>query len=229
MTADANVHFHDEMAALERRILGMAEQAEKMVGMAVNSVIHDDPGLADLVIGMDDEIDRVYLTAHHDWTSLMARGQPLGADLRRMTVLLQLNAIFERMGDQCVNIAKIAKANAGLPRVDRVCAVIREMGDLVREMMRSALGAYVREDVDEARLLPTLDEPVDRLNASMYKEAVAVRADPSILEWATRVLMVSRALERLGDQAVDLGEMTAYLVTGERVEFDESGIMLRDA
>lgn len=228
MSTDANVHFHEELSALERRILGMAEQAETMVTMAVDAVTKGDLELADRVVAMDDRIDDTYIDAHHQWTTLMARNQPLGSDLRRMAVLLQLNSTFERMGDQCVNIAKIAILNEGLPRVERICGFVREMGDLVRPMIRTALDAYVRQDIDEARLLPAMDEPIDRLNAGMYKEAVAVGTDPLLLEWATKMLMVSRALERIGDQAVDVGEQTVYLITGERAEFDESGMIHSD-
>ncbi|MGD2044105.1 MAG: PhoU domain-containing protein, partial [Acidimicrobiia bacterium] len=68
-------------------------------------------------------------------------------------------------------------------------------------------------------------QPVDRLNANMYKETVAVRDNPQLLEWATKMLMVSRALERVGDQAVDFAEQTAFLITGERAEFVEDGMV----
>jgi phosphate transport system protein len=125
------------------------------------------------------------------------------------------------MGDQCVNIAKITRFNNGLPRVERICDQVQEMGDLVRPMIRTAIEAYLRKDADEARLLPAMDQPVDRLNANMYKETVAVRDNPELLEWATKMLMVSRALERIGDQAVDFAEQTVYLITGERAEFNE--------
>lgn len=216
---DINVHFHSELSGLERKVLGMVERAEAMVGMAVDAVVGDDIELADRVIRLDDVIDEIYLEAHHDWTSLMARHQALGSDLRKMTVLIQLTNTFERMGDQCVNIAKIAQLNAGLPRMTRICDQIREMGDLVRPMIRTATEAYLRGDLDEARLLPAMDQPVDRLNANMYKEAVAAGNNPQLLEWATKMLMVSRALERVGDQAVDFAEQTAYLITGERAEF----------
>jgi phosphate transport system protein len=222
---DSNVHFHQGLAELEQQVLGMVDRAERMVGMAVDAVVTDDVDLAEKVIVEDDGIDQTYFEVHHGWTALMARNQPMGSDLRKMTVLLQLNGTFERMGDQCVNIAKITKLNTGLPRVDRICGQIREMGDLVRPMIRTSISAYVRQDLDEARLLPAMDQPVDRLNANMYKEAVAVAADPRLLEWATKMMMVSRALERVGDQAVDFAEQTAYLVTGERAGFDESGIV----
>lgn len=221
---DTNVHFHSELDDLERKVLSMVDRAEKMIEMAVSAVTTDDLELAARVVALDGDIDETYFEVHHDWTSLMARYQPLGSDLRRMTILLQLNVTFERMGDQCVNIAKIAQFNGGLPRVDRICDQIREMGDLVRPMVRTAIEAYIRGDVDEARLLPAMDAPVDRLNANMYKETVAVRDNSQLLEWATKMLMASRALERIGDQAVDFAEQTAYLITGERAEFDENGL-----
>jgi phosphate transport system protein len=221
---DTNVHFHGELDQLERRVLSMVDQAEQMVAMAVEAVTTDNMDLARQVIELDNVIDETYLTVHQEWTSLMARHQPLGSDLRRMTILIQLNVTFERMGDQCVNIAKIAQFNSGLPRVERICDQIREMGDLVRPMIRTAIEAYVRTDLDEARLLPAMDHPVDRLNANMYRETVAVRDNPQLLEWATKMLMASRALERVGDQAVDFAEQTAYLITGERAEFDEDGM-----
>lgn len=223
-TRDTNVHFHQELDELERKVLSMVDRAEQMVEMAVQAVTGDDASLAEKVVAADNGIDATYNEIHQDWTSLMARNQPLGPDLRKMTILIQLNVTFERMGDQCVNIAKIAQFNEGLPRVERICDQIREMGDLVRPMIRTAIEAYIRGDVDEARLLPAMDHPVDRLNANMYKETIAVRDNPQLLEWATKMLMVSRALERIGDQAVDFGEQTAYLITGERAEFDENGM-----
>jgi phosphate transport system protein len=221
---DTNVHFHQELAGLEQKVLGVVDRAEHMVGMAVEAVTTGNIELADQVIEDDNEIDRMYFDIHHNWTYMMARFQPLGSDLRRMSVLLQLNSTFERMGDQCVNVAKIAKLNDGLPRAERICAQIQEMGDLVRPMVRTAIDAYVRQDLDEARLLPAMDQPVDRLNANMYQEVVAVAENAALLEWATKMLMASRALERVGDQAVDFAEQTVYLITGERAVFNEEGL-----
>lgn len=221
---DINLHFHQELEALEQRVLGVVDRAEQMVQMAVDAVTEGNADLAQRVIDLDDDIDRIYFSVHGDWVHLMARFQPLGSDLRKMSVLLHLNNTFERMGDQCVNIAKITHFNEGLPRVARIVEQIQEMGDLVRPMIRAATEAYLRKDVDEARLLPAMDQPVDRLNSNMYKEIVAVGGDPQQLEWATKMLMASRALERIGDQAVDFAEQTVYLITGERAQFDEAGL-----
>ncbi|MGA7097276.1 MAG: phosphate signaling complex protein PhoU [Acidimicrobiia bacterium] len=221
---DINLHFHQELESLEQNVLGVVDRAVQMVEMAVEAATTGDLVLARQVLERDDEIDRIYFDVHNQWTHLMARFQPLGSDLRKMSVLLHLNVTFERMGDQCVNIAKIAEFNEGLPPVARICDQIREMGDLVRPMIRTAIEAYVRRDVDEARLLPAMDQPVDRLNANMYKETVAVASNREMLEWATKMMMAARALERIGDQAVDFAEQTVYLITGERAEFNEAGL-----
>lgn len=222
--SDHNAQFHDELDSLEQRLLAIVDTAEGMVGRAVESVVTGNVALADEVIAADHAIDDENFQIHQDWTTLMARYQPMGPDLRRMAVLLHLNITFERMGDQCVNIAKITKLNAGLPSSERICDLITEMGDLVRPMIRTAIEAFVRKDLDEARLLPAMDEPVDRINANMYREAVEVSDDKGVLEWATKMILVSRALERVGDQSVDFAEQTAYLITGDRLAFDEEGL-----
>ena len=223
--SDHNTQFHDELDSLEQRLLAIIDTAEGMVGRAVESVVTGNIAMADEVIEADNAIDNENFQIHQQWTTLMARYQPMGPDLRRMAVLLHLNITFERMGDQCVNIAKITKLNAGLPTSERICDLISEMSDLVRPMIRTAIEAFVRKDLDEARLLPAMDEPVDRINANMYREAVEVSEDKGLLEWATKMILVSRALERVGDQSVDFAEQTAYLITGDRLAFDEAGLI----
>ncbi len=216
--------FHQELEDIERTLLGVADQAEQMVGKAVEAFTKGRLDLADEVIAADESIDQTYLDVHNRWMNLMARQQPLAGDLRLMSMLLHMNTTLERMGDQSVNIAKLTHASDGLPRVETIVERIEEMGDLVRAMIRTGIEAVVRRDADEARLLPAMDEPVDRLNRDMYQEVVRASDDPRRLEWATKAMMVSRALERVGDQVVDIGEQLVFLLTGERVEFDEVGL-----
>jgi len=225
---DTNVHFHQELSSLEGKVLSMVDRAERMAGMAVDSVTSGDVELADRVIELDTGLDTTHFEVLSEWTTLMARFQPLGSDLRKMAILLQLNTTFERMGDQCVNIARVVKLNVGLPRVERISAQIREMGDLVRPMVRTAIDAYLRQDIDEVKALPLMDEPVDRLNAGIYREIIAVAGDERLLEWAMRMMTVSRALERIGDQAVDFAEHTAYLITGEHTDLGGEALPAAD-
>jgi phosphate transport system protein len=217
---DSRTHFHRELADLERSLLNVADQAEQMVQMAVDAVSVPDMELAARVVALDEHIDRSYLDIHNRWINLMALQQPMARDLRMMSVLLHLNVTLERMGDQCVNIAKLAQVTYGLPRAEPIIASIREMGDLVRPMIRTGIESFVRRDIDEARLLPAMDEPVDRLNRNLYKQVVECGNDPQLLEWATRMMIVSRALERIGDQVVDIAEQVAFLLTGELHEFE---------
>lgn len=219
--SETRTAFHQEIDDLERTLLDVADRAETMVKSAVEAFTGGQLDLAHRVIVEDDDIDQIYLDVHNRWMNLMARQQPVATDLRQLSMLLHINTTVERMGDQCVNIAKMALATEGLPRVDVIRERLLEMADLVREMIRTGIEAVVRRDADEARLLPAMDEPVDRLNRDMYQEVVKAGPDPKRLEWATKAMMVSRALERVGDQVVDIGEQLAFLLTGEMAEFGD--------
>lgn len=224
---DPRSHFHQELEALEQTILDVADRCERMTAMAVDALTLCDFDLSTQVEEEDAELDRVYHEAHNRWLNLMARQQPMGGDLRLMSALLHLNVTLERTGDQCVNIAKLARLCDGLPTRARILEQIREMGDLVRPMIRTAAEAFVRRDPDEARLLPAMDEPIDRINRHMYREVVDCAPDAKLIEWATHMMMAARALERIGDQAVDIGEQVAFLVTGEFQGFSEEGFVDR--
>jgi phosphate transport system protein len=226
---DSRSHFHQELESLEQTLLDVADRCERMTAMAVDALTLADLELAGKVETEDAELDRMYLDTHNRWINLMARQQPMGSDLRMMSALLHLNVTLERTGDQCVNIAKLARLCEGLPTRARIIEQIREMGDLVRPMIRTAAEAFVRRDADEARLLPAMDEPIDRINRVMYREVVDCAPDTRLIEWATHMMMAARALERIGDQAVDIGEQVAFLVTGEFQEFSEEGFVDRGA
>lgn len=225
---EQRTHFHQDLEALEQSIHEMGDRAYALIGQAVCALTDLDRTQTLLVEAGGAEMDAQYLDIHNRWINLMARQQPMGADLRLMSVLLHMNVTLERTGAQCVNIAKLAELSEGLPRKDHVLNQVREMGDLVRPMLRTANEAFIRRDADEARLLPAMDEPVDRINKSMYREVVASGNDPGLLEWATHMMMAARALERIGDQAVDIGEQVVYLVTGEFHDFDEEVLDGRD-
>jgi phosphate transport system protein len=225
---DQRSHFHTELEALETQLLDVADRCERMVAMAVDAIIDRNLDLCLQVEEQDKILDELYLDTHTRWLNLMARQQPMGGDLRLMSALLHLNVTLERTGDQCVNIAKLARLSEGLPTRAKINEQIREMADLVRPMIRTAAEAFVRRDADEARLLPAMDEPVDRINRRMYREVAECAPDEALIEWATHMMMAARALERIGDQAVDIGEQVAFLVTGEFQEFSDEGFEDRE-
>lgn len=212
-------HFHAELKTIEQELVLMAGLAERAVGRAVEALVRNDTALADAVIVGDTEIDDKYLQIHQRWLETMALQTPVAIDLRLMSAVLHLLVTLERMGDQASNIAKIVKAMEGHSREPMIVEHLQEMGDLVQPMVRTAMDAFLQRDLGLALRVPEMDEPVNRLNRSMAREVARCAPDRDVLEWAVPMLMVSRALERVGDQAVDIAEQVAFLLTGEFQEF----------
>ena len=218
----ARRHFHEELEALELDVLGIGELAERALGRAVDALNTRDAAEIEAVISGDDEIDDRYVSIEQRWLELLALQTPVATDLRLLSAVIHINLHLERVGDMAVNIAKIARLTEDLPANQTILTHLREMADVVRPMLRTALDAFVRRDLELAKSLPELDEPVDRLNRNMYREVAACASDPDMLEWAIRMMVVSRQLERAGDHAVDMAEQVAFLLTGEFQEFTDA-------
>lgn len=216
------VHFHEELEALEHDILAMGELAERAVGKAVDALATRNDAEADEVIAGDDEIDEKYLSVEQRTLQVLALQTPVATDLRLISAILHINLHLERVGDMAVNIAKIYKSIRELPGSQTILSQIGEMSDVVRPMLRTAMEAFGRRDLELCLKLPEMDDPVDRLNLGMYKEVAALAADPAMLDWGLRMNVVARQLERVGDHAVDIGEQVGFLLTGEFREFTDA-------
>jgi phosphate transport system protein len=153
---------------------------------------------------------------------LFALQTPVASDLRLLTALLHINLHLEHIADQAVNPAKITKSAASLPPSLKVLQHLEEMGALALGMVGAAMHALARRDLELARSLPEMDDPIDRLNRGMLQQMLAVSDDKQMLEWGIRMYVVSRQIERIGDNAVDIAEQVAFLVTGEFREFTDA-------
>jgi phosphate transport system protein len=189
---------------------------------ALQALTRGDPAVCEAVIRGDDEVDQLYLDVERRILGLFALQTPVASDLRLLTALLHINLHLERIADQAVNIAKITKLAAGLPPNPTVLQHLEEMGALAVGMVGAAMAALARRDLELARKLPELDDPLDRLNRGMLGQVLGVSDDKQMLEWGIRMYVVSRQLERVGDNAVDIGEQVAFLVTGEFHEFTDA-------
>src|SRR5207253_6873631 len=189
---------------------------------ALNALWEQDSELADEVISFDDEIDGTYARIHQGIEVLLARQTPVASDLRLVLAMLHINLHLERMGDYCVTIAKLTKLAHGLASDRALVEGIDEMGSRAEEMIRVALDSFAERDLAGAERLVELDELIDRANRRVVGEILRLGTDESAREWGLRMLLVSRCLERIGDHAVDIGEQTAYLVTGEFREFTDA-------
>jgi phosphate transport system protein len=222
MATPARKHFHEELEELEMEVLGMGELAHQSVGHALKALDEDDLELADRVIAGDDEIDDHYIAVDRRTLELLALQTPVAVDLRLISVILHTNLHLERVGDMAVNIAKITKAVHGLPVNRAILTTLGEMGGIAREMIHAAMDSFARRSLELAQQLPAMDTPVNRLNRGMYREVASCAWDPQMLEWAIRMMVVSRQLERIGDHAVDIAEQVAFLLTGEFKEFTDA-------
>ncbi|HZA26961.1 MAG TPA: phosphate signaling complex protein PhoU [Actinomycetota bacterium] len=215
-------HFHEELEGLELSILGLGELVERAVSRAVDLLETRDEEEAASLIADDDVIDERYLEVENRWLELLALQTPVAGDLRLISAILHINLHLERIGDMAVNIAKLVTATRHLPTNKTIVSHLLEMGDVVRRMVRTTMESFARRDLDLALSLPSMDEPVDRLNRGMYREVAACAGDPELLDWAVRMMVVSRQLERVGDQAVDIAEQVAFLLTAEFREFSDA-------
>jgi phosphate transport system protein len=214
--------FHEELEAMELRLLELGELAAASVQNAVEAVIqHDDAG-ARRVIDGDDEIDQIYLELDRRMLSLLALQAPVAADLRLISVVIHSSLHLERVGDQAVNVAKMQQVTRDLPANETILQQIGEMGHIVVEMVRVAMDALRRRDLELSLRLPKMDDPVDRLNRNMHFEVAKLADEPRALEWGMHMNLAARALERVGDNAVDIGEQVAFLVSGEFREFTDA-------
>jgi phosphate transport system protein len=211
--------FHEELRALEGEVQRTGAQARLLLKQALQALARGDLAVCEAVIGGDDEVDELYLDVERRILGLFALQTPVASDLRLVTALLHVNLHLERIADQAVNMAKITKLADGLPPSPRMLQHLEEMGVLALRMVGAAMNALARRDLELARKLPEMDDPIDRLNRGMLQQVLAVADDKQMLEWGIRMYVVSRQLERIGDNAVDIGEQVAFLVTGEFHEF----------
>jgi len=214
------VTFHEELAELEDALLREGSLIVRSVQAATRALVEQDLELAEEVIVFDDEVDAAYLSIQEGVQSLLARQTPVASDLRLVLAMLHVNLHLERMADYCVTVAKLTKLSGSAPSSPRIVAALAEMGVRAEEMTRVALRSFQRRDIERAEALVDLDELIDRTNRRLAGHVLEL--DAAHREWGLRMLVVSRCLERIGDHAVDIGEQTAYLVTGEFREFTDA-------
>jgi len=221
------VTFQEELGRLQTSLQEEGELVLRAVRGATGAVVDHDIELADEVIAFDDEVDERYFSIELGIQDLLARQTPVASDLRLVLAILHVNLHLERAADYCVTIAKLVKLAPDVTRDETLVEGFGEMGSRAEEMIRLALASLAERDLTTAEQLPELDELIDRANRRVTQRVLTLGHDPELHEWGLRMLLVSRCLERIGDHAVDIGEQTAYLVTGEFREFTDASHPIR--
>jgi len=214
--------FQTELDRLENLLQGEADLVARALRETLDAIKTQDAGLAAHVIAFDDQVDAHFLAVDSGIETLLARQAPVATDLRLVLSMLHINLHLERMADQCVNIAKMLRniQPAGLP--DELIEEFDPMGVRAEQMIRVAMDSFSARDVERAESLVDLDNLIDDRNRLMAKRIIELGGDEQQREAGLMAILMSRCIERIGDNAVDIGEQTAFLVTGSFREFQDA-------
>jgi len=214
--------FQEELDVLEATLQEEGALVLRALRGALNALEQRDHELADEVIAFDDDIDYRYVRIEEGVQSLLARQTPVASDLRLVLAILHINLHLERMADYCVTIAKLSKLVPDVEPSPRFIEGFEEMGSRCEEMIRVALDSFENRDLESAESLVDLDELVDRANRRVVGRILELGGAAAMREYGLRLVVVSRALDRIGGHAVDIGQQIAYLRTGKFREFTDA-------
>jgi phosphate transport system protein len=206
------VSLHDGIGGLELALQSEANLVLRSLRAALNALEAADGELAAEVIAADHAIDQASHGLHASIYQLLACQSPVAIDLRLVLAMLHVNIHLERAGDECVTIAKLVRLTLELPREERLLEGFEEMGGRAEEMLRLAVDCFLRRDARGCAALGDLDDLIDALNRQVVDHVLDCCSGRDLGEWALRMVVVSRCLERIGDHAVEIGEQTARLV-----------------
>ncbi|MDF2882371.1 MAG: phosphate transport system regulatory protein PhoU [Clostridiaceae bacterium] len=213
--------FDFELQYLHNDILRMGSIVEKQIHQSIESLVNQDENLADIVIKNDDLVDDLQKEIESKCIILIAREQPLAIDLRTIFTSTKLVTDLERMADHAVDIAKIAKRLKNEKFIKELID-LPKMADIVQNMIKESLDAYVDGNVDKAYIVCKMDDEIDEIYKRVFNELLPMMSkDSSIVNQVTQFLFICKYLERVADHVTNICEWTIYLVTGEQKDLNE--------
>jgi phosphate transport system protein len=220
---EVRTEYQQELDNLEASALGGLDLVSSSLSRTLEAVEHQDIELAQIVVADDDRIDGRYLEVHQALITLLATQAPVATDLRLIAALLHVLKNIERMGDQCVNICKVIPLTGHEPPADpEMVKLILTMGAHSKSLISQAKRAFEERNIEMAQDLVVRDDVVDELNRDCFRLALAIGDDADKREWAMTMMLTARAIERIADNAVDIGEQVAFVVTGLFREFEDA-------
>lgn len=207
--------FDSELQQLHADLARLAGLAESQLADALKALVERDDELATQVVAGDDQADRLDQHINDSILRVLALRAPVADDLRAVVTALRVSAELERIADLAANVAKrslVLSHSADLPPVR---AVVR-MGQVVLTLLKRALDAYLTPDAEAAVAVWGQDQEVDDLYSSLFREILTyMMEDPRTITPCTQLMFAAKNLERIGDHATNIAEMTHYLVKGK--------------
>ena len=218
---ERKVVFEEKMSLLQEKLMLMGSLVEESIARSIEALKKQDLELAQAVIDGDDIIDRLEREIEEKCLEVIATQQPMAKDLRRVATLFKMINDLERMADYATSISKITLRIANQPLIKPLVDIPR-MALLSQKMVKQALDAYVREDVELAAAVGRDDDEVDNLFGQIFRELLTIMMEnPKTITQATHLLFVGRWLERISDHATNIAEEVVFLVTGEKRKLNE--------
>ena len=215
-------HFQEELQQLKARLLEMGGLAEEQVRLAVQGLVQRDRALGARVLTSDQPLNALHIEIDSRCFTLLALYQPMAVDLRSIVAAVKINTDLERVGDLAINIAEAALRYASHPPVKRLID-IPKMASIAQTMLREALDAFVRRDTALAQRVLNADDELDGLKTQIFRELLTyMLQDPSTIEPALDLILISRHLERIGDHATNIGEDVIFMVSARDVRHHAS-------
>jgi phosphate transport system protein len=212
-------HFHDQLTALNRRLLAMSERAEALVELSVDALLTRDAGKADAVIEADRELDTMELELESAALELLALQQPMARDLRFIVSAIKVTSDLERVGDHAVNIAESAKRLAAQGATLKPDPTLEDMARRARAMLSDAIDAFLRGDGALGRDVCSRDDQIDSMHEAVFRILLThMMADPRTITLSVEYLNVSRNIERVADLATNIGEDAVFLAEGKTIK-----------
>jgi phosphate transport system protein len=210
-------HFQEELEGLKARLLEMGGLAEDRVRAAVESLVSRDVSIVQDVLAGDTPINQLHIEVDNRCFTLLALHQPMAVDLRSIVSAVKINTDLERVGDLAVNIAEAVTRYLRHPPVKELIDIPR-MATIAQAMLRDALDAFVRRDTKMAEAVLNQDDELDALKTQVFRELLTyMLQDPSKIEPALDLILISRHLERIGDHATNVAEDVIFMVSARDV------------
>jgi phosphate transport system protein len=210
-------HFQEELEQLQARLLAMGGLAEDRVRASIEGLVSRDMSVVDGVLAGDAEINQLHIEIDNRCFTLLALHQPMAVDLRAIVSAVKINTDLERVGDLAVNIAEAAVRYLKHPPVKELIDIPR-MARIAQTMLRDALDAFVRRDTAMAQAVLNEDDELDGLKTQVFRELLTyMLQDPSTIEPALDLILISRHLERIGDHATNVAEDVIFMVSARDV------------
>lgn len=212
--------FLRELEGLQADVVRMATMAGEAIHASVEALRALDADWAARIVRDDDRIDALHLDLEDRCMRLLARQQPMASDLRTIAAVFAITIDLERLADHAEGISKSVKRLAGQPHLKPLIDIPR-MEELVQQMLREAMDAFLRRDAALAEAMAKKDDEVDALRSQVFRELLTyMMGDPRTISRALELLLVAQNLERAADHITNIGERVIYMVTGELRELN---------